>query len=277
MIFMPNKLLTINKEEKKLLLQTYFRNNCIFFAPNNIVMQGRGFAFSMIPALKKFYANDPEGFKEAFSRHYEFFNTHACMAGLIAGLAVAMEKEKTEKGKVDGEMISKIKASLMGPLAGIGDSFFFNCVRIIAAGIAIGFASEGNFLGTLIFILIYGGSYLVIKWYLMVAGYKAGSEMIDKAFNSGIIPIITKLAGIVGMIMVGATIATNVNVNIAFAPVIGGSELNIQSILDGIAPGILSIVVWYILFKAVKKGFSPMKLVLLVLVMCILLSFLGIF
>ena len=267
----------LTAEERKLLRQTYVRNNCIFFAPNNIVMCGRGFALSMIPALKKFYANDQEGFNEAFSRHFEFFNTHACMAGLLAGLVVALEKEKAEKGTVEGGTISNIKASLMGPLAGIGDSFFFNCIRIIAAGIGIGFAQQGNILGAFIFILIYGGSYLVLKYYLLVAGYKVGTGLIDKAFSSGIIPLLTKLAGIMGMIMVGATIATNVNVVIAAKPVIGGASLDIQGILDGIAPGILSLIAWFITFKAVKKGLSPMKLVLIILGLCIVLSFIGVF
>lgn len=273
---MPKRL-DLTVDEKKLLWQTYLRNNCIFLAPNNIVMCGRGFALSMIPALKKYYADDQEGFNEAFSRHFEFFNTHACMAGLIAGLTVALEKEKAEKQTVEGTTISNIKASLMGPLAGIGDSFFFNCIRIIAAGIGIGFAQQGNILGALIFILIYGGSYLIIKYYLLVAGYKVGTGLIDKAFSSGIIPLLTKLAGIMGMIMVGATIATNINITIALKPVIGGAVLDIQSILDGIAPGLLSLIAWFATFKAVKKGYSPMRLVLIILGLCIVLSFLGIF
>lgn len=272
---MPKNELT--KAEKTLLRKTFIRNNCIFLGANNINMQGRGFAFSMIPALQEYYKDDPEGYKEAFSRHLEFFNTHACCAGIVAGLAVAMEREKTTKGTVDGETISKIKTSLMGPLAGIGDSFFFNCLRIIAAGIGIGFCAQGNILGTLIFILIYGGSYLVLKYNLLVQSYVAGTKLIDKAFESGVIPLITKLAGIMGMIMVGAMVASNVRITIAAVPNIGGAPLEIQAILDRIAPGLLSLILWFVSLKAVKKGFSPMKLVLLILVACIALAALGVF
>ena len=38
----------------------------------------------------------------------------------------------------------KALSSFMGPTAGIGDAFFFNCLRVIAAGIAIGLCSQAN-------------------------------------------------------------------------------------------------------------------------------------
>ncbi len=41
-------------------------------------------------------------------------------------------------------MITNIKTSLMGPLAAIGDSLFFNCIRVISGGIGIALASQGN-------------------------------------------------------------------------------------------------------------------------------------
>ena len=65
-------------------------------------------------------------------------------------------KERKEKGTVDADTIESIKVALMGPAAGIGDAFFFNCVRVIAAGIGIGLAAQGNLLGSIIFAVIYG-------------------------------------------------------------------------------------------------------------------------
>ena len=51
------------------------------------------------------------------------------------------------RSSVDDDTIENIKVALMGPTAGIGDAFFFNCVRVIAAGIGIGLCAEGNLLG----------------------------------------------------------------------------------------------------------------------------------
>ena len=84
--------------EEKTARQTYIHNNCIFLAPNNIVMCGRGFALTMIGAEEFFMPTIRKASTKAFSRHFEwFFNTHACMAGLIAGLVVALEKKKLKK------------------------------------------------------------------------------------------------------------------------------------------------------------------------------------
>ena len=47
----------------------------------------------------------------------------------------------------DTSSIVAIKAALMGPLAGIGDSLLFSVVRVIAAGIGISFALQGSILG----------------------------------------------------------------------------------------------------------------------------------
>ena len=266
----------LTSAEKSLLTKTFVRNSCIFFGSNNISMQGRAFAFSMLPVLREYYKDDPEEMRKSFVRYNELFNTHACMAGLIAGICVAMEKEKAQKGSVDGETISRIKTSLMGPTAGVGDAFFFNCIRVIAAGIGIGFASQGNILGALLFVLIYGGSYLVIKAFLLVQGYKVGTKLIDEAFKSGVIPIVTKLAGIVGMTMVGAMIATNVTINVVAKPVFNGAVVDIQAALDMIAPGLLSLILWFVLMKFVRKGINPVWLVLAVIVICVILAALGI-
>ena len=102
----------------------------------------------------------------------------------------------------------------MGPTAGIGDAFFFNCLRVIAAGIGIGLCEQGNILGTFLFILIYGVSQLVGRWYLLRIGYSFGTSFIDSIFESGLMEPLTKSAGIVGLTMVGAMVATTVKVKL---------------------------------------------------------------
>lgn len=77
---------------------------------------------------------------------------------MIAGITYALEKQKKTSGGVDDDVIENIKVALMGPTAGIGDAFFFNCLRVIAAGIAIGLCAQANFLGVILFVLIYGFS-----------------------------------------------------------------------------------------------------------------------
>ncbi|MDI5434784.1 PTS system mannose/fructose/sorbose family transporter subunit IID, partial [Salmonella enterica subsp. enterica serovar Kentucky] len=41
------------------------------------------------------------------------------------GITVAMEEKNSQQKEMDASSIDNVKASLMGPLAGIGDSFFW--------------------------------------------------------------------------------------------------------------------------------------------------------
>ena len=161
---MPNKQNTISPEEKKILNKCYWGSLSCMRTTSNVVGQGRAMVLSTAPVIEKYYQDD-EAKKEALTRHAsEYINTNQTMYGLLAGIACAMEKERAEKGNVEPGTITSVIASLMGPLAGIGDSFFFNCVRVIVAGIAIGIAADGNLLGPLLFVALFGISpiYIII-------------------------------------------------------------------------------------------------------------------
>ena len=212
---------------------------------SNVVGQGRAMVLSTAPVIEKYYQDD-EAKKEALTRHAsEYINTNQTMYGLLAGIACAMEKERAEKGNVDPGTITSVIASLMGPLAGIGDSFFFNCVRVIVAGIAIGIAADGNLLGPLLFVALFGFGLLALKYVLFMTGYRTGTSLIDQASESGIISMLMEVAGILGAMMVGVLIASNIKINIALAPVVNGAEINIQGILDNVMPCLLSLVLWW--------------------------------
>ena len=247
-------------------------------ASSQVSMQSKCFAMAMSPGLDIFYKNNPEGKKRAFYRHAsEFFNTHQVFLGLLVGIALAMEKKNAETDEDLGESISALKASLMGPTAGIGDSFFFNCYRVIIAGICIGLCADGSLVGVIGFIVFYGCALLLYKYLFMTAGYKYGTTLISAAFERGIIPVLTEAAGILGAVMVGALVASNVNISVALAPVIGGAEVNFQSMLDNICPGLLSILLWGWSFSRIQKGWSPTKLIFVIMGACIVLALFGIF
>lgn len=188
-----------------------------------------------------------------------------------------MESEKVKKGTVTDDTIESVKVSLMGPTAGIGDAFFFNVVRVIAAGIAIGLAQTGNILGPLLFIGLYGGSQLIIRWYLLRIGYTLGTSFIDSVFESGLINTLTKAASILGLTMVGAMVATTVKVNLAWVITVGGAKIVVLDVINTIMPNILSVALVFFLVSLIKKGVKPMMLVLGVLAVTIFLAFFKIF
>ena len=261
-----NKAPKLTPEERKMLNKSFYFSLGTNMASSKVSQQSKCFAMAMYPGLEMFY-DDPEDRKKAFYRHAgEFFNTHQVFLGLLVGIALAMEKQQAEHPEEDiTETISTLKASLMGPTAGIGDSFFFNCYRVIIAGLCIGLSANGSLLGVILFVLLYGGLLLVYKY-----------SLITEAFERGIVPLITEAAGILGAIMVGALIAQNVSIKIALQPVIGGAAIDFQGMLDSIMPGLLSLLLWGWSFSWVQKGWSPTKLIFLIMGGCIVLAFFGI-
>lgn len=228
-------------EEKKTLKKMFWNSRLVFSSFNMVKMEGNAFALTMEPALDELYKDKKEK-AEAMRRHDGFFNTHAVLFSLIAGITYALERQKKETGAVDDTTIENIKVALMGPTAGIGDAFFFNCLRVIAAGIAIGLCSQANILGVLLFILIYGGSQLAGSWYLLKTGYKYGTTFIDTIFSSGLMQALTKAASIMGITMVGAMVASSVKVKLAWTITIGEASVVVLDILDSIIPGALLLL-----------------------------------
>ncbi len=267
----------LSPEEKKLMRKVQIRSHGVFVGVTYVNMQGNGFTYSLIPVIEEIYKDDPEGRKEAYIRHQQFFNTHAVPFSFIVGLAWAMEKEKKENGSVDGETISSLKSALMGPTAGMFDNLFFNCLRIIAAGVGIGLAQQGNPLGAILFLLIYGVPQSIVKFLFVRMGYTYGTSFIDKMFKTGLMSSFTKAASIIGIAMVGAMTASMVNVPLNFILNIGPASLEVAPVLDTIFPGFLSIVLLFIYVLLLKRGLKPIHLILITIVVGLLGAFAGIF
>lgn len=267
---------TVSAEDKKILNKMFWLSHLVFVDFNMVKMEANGFTLTMSPAIESIYKDDEEGRKEAVLRHQAFFNTHAVAFSFIAGLSYAMEKQH-KAGNVDGATIENIKAALMGPTAGMFDSLFFNCLRIIAAGIAIGMCSQGNAVGVLLFILLYGVTQSVAKYYLLNAGYTFGTSFIDSVFSSGLMSVLTKSASVLGLMMVGAMTASMVSVPLNWTIVTGDTSVVVADVLNSIFPGLLGVIMLFIMVRLIKKGWRPTKLILLVFIIAFAGALLGIF
>lgn len=99
-------------------------------------MQNVGFAFTIMPALKKLYPAKKD-YGAAIQRHLDFFNVHPYMVGIIVGLVLRQEERMARAGVIDAKKINSLKNVLAGPLAAIGDAFFWGLWRPFIALIAI--------------------------------------------------------------------------------------------------------------------------------------------
>ena len=214
-----------------------------------------GFLWQIMPALNRYYKDQPEKKKEALYRHVQFCNVSNAIYPFLAGLVASMEKENSEVDDFDTSSIVAIKAALMGPLAGIGDSLLFSVVRVIAAGIGISFALQGSILGPILFFLIYNGCTMALRFSLGYVGFISGSSFITNMYQNGTLKILTKCAGILGLIMVGAMTASTVKFTTAISiPIPGGEAVALQSSLDTLFLGLVPLLLTFACKKLLDKN-----------------------
>lgn len=267
---------TLTVEDKKMCRSMYWRTMTLSATYNYETMQALGFMYAMMPAINRFYKTEEEK-SAALKRHNELFNTTPTMGGIITGLAASMEKEASRSDDFDTASISAIKVALMGPFAGIGDSLFWGSLRVISLGVGIGLAQSGSILGAILHLLIYNIPAHIIRYFGVFLGFEMGGNLMQTASESGIMGKLTKGAGIVGLMTVGAMACTMTNFKIDKVFTIQGSELAIQNILDTIFPNLLPLLLTFVCYKAIKKNVNPAVLMLILLVFGVIGKYIGVF
>ena len=103
-------------------------------------MMGMACGHTFVPVIDDLYKDDPDGAakrKEVMEREMEFFNVHIEFGSCILGMAIALEEQKSLGEPIPGEFITSLKTSLMGPLAGIGDTIYQGVLIPILLAICI--------------------------------------------------------------------------------------------------------------------------------------------
>lgn len=237
-----------------------------------------GYLFGMAPIIDNLYdESDPEQLekkKEAYRRHMQLYNATPQLTSFILGLTASMEEQYAENpDSIDPEAITATKTSLMGPLSGIGDSFFQGTIRIVAFGLGIALAQQGSILGPILAMLIsFFPSYLV-TWYGGKLGYEMGTTSLEKIYNEGIMDKMMYGLNVVGMAVVGAMTASLVELT---TPITYGENFVLQDILDSILPKVVPLCVTLLLYWMIKKGYSTTWILVGCIVVGIALSAFGI-
>lgn len=267
--------LDLTKEEKKMVFQIARRSHTMSAPYNWEKMQALSFLYTMIPVINRYYPNKEDRI-EGYKRHWELFNTTPTVSGFITGLAASMEKQGAEDPTFDKTSINAVKASLMGPFAGIGDSIFQASWRVICMGIGLSLSANGSILGPIVFLVLYNAVAAVVRFGLPFLGYGLGSKFMEQAEETGIMAFVTKAAGIVGLMTVGAMTATMVTLKIGFVFDMNGAEQSIQEMLDSIFPCILPLLLTLGCFKLLNKKMNPTILILAIMILAILATYAGI-
>lgn len=234
------------------------------------------FCYSMLPVIKKLYPTKEEQ-TEAMQRHLEFFNTTPHLSTLILGITAAMEEQNANDPEFETESINNVKVSLMGPLAGIGDSFIWGTLRIIATGVGVSLAAQGNILGPLLFLLLFNIPAQGLRFYLIHAGYKLGSGFLAKVQESGLMEILTYGASVLGLMVIGGMTAENVAITVPLVIGSGETATTLGDICNTIMPGLLPLAFTLLMYWLVsKKNVKTTTLLVALVVVGLTGSFFGI-
>ena len=147
-------------------------------------MQNIGFLYAMAPVIREL-SGDGEVPSKALKRHIEFFNTHPYMASSILGVTASMEYERGEEGREEeGEAITMMKETLSGPLAALGDGFFWSSLKPLTSITAVVAGFMGSIMAPILFLLLYNSFHL----WMRIMGFLVGMKK-----KSGIITFIEEL------------------------------------------------------------------------------------
>jgi len=298
--------LQLSKSDRK---KVWWRSQFLQGSWNYERMQNLGWAYSLIPAIKKLYTTK-EDQAAALERHLEFFNTHPYVAAPIMGVTLALEEERANGVEIDDAAIQGVKIGMMGPLAGIGDPVFWFTVRPILGALGASLAASGNLVGPLLFFFGWNAIRMAFLWYTQEFGYKAGSE-ITKDMSGGILKDITKGASILGMFILavlvqrwvsinftvnlpGKQLAEGAYINFPEGPVsgaelkgilgqaLGGLSLDkiqpqtLQGQLNSLIPGLMGLLLTFLCMWLLKKKVSPIAIILALFAVGIAARFFGI-
>lgn len=265
-----------NKITKTDLNKMFWRSQLIQFSHNYERMQSLSTLYALTPILSRLYKDKTkEECVNAQKRHLEFFNSHPVLIPFILGVTTALEESTTEEEK---ESVIAVKTSLMGPLAGLGDSLLNFTWFPIAGSIGASFAIQGNFIGPILMFLMINLLYFPLKYYGIHWGYERGRSILTSENGKKILDRITTSANVLGVMVAGALITSTVKLNLGVQFGDGDEAIKLQEMLDKVLPNMLPLILTLVCLYLMKKwnGKHIVSMIFVIIGVAIVLSYFGI-
>lgn len=273
-----SKVSTISKDSsitKKDFWSCYWRSLVCDASWNYERMQNLAFVYMMAPIIRRVYKNEADK-AAALKRHLEFMSVTPHISTLLVGIAGAMEEENSKNPDFDERSISAVKSSLMGPLAGIGDSFFWGTLKIIAAGIGISLAQQGNIFGPILFLLVINVPAFVLRYVCLDKGFKYGTKFFNEVNASGIVAKVTSGLSMMGLMVIGGMTASMIYFELP--TMIGSGEFAepLMNYINQIMPSLFPALFFGIMFWLLGKKVKTTTILYVLILSSIALAALGI-
>ena len=219
-------------------------------------MQACGWLWGILPGLQKIHTNK-EDLKASMAHNLDFLNTHPFLVTFVMGIVLSLEQNKA-----DTQTIRSVRISAAGPLGGIGDALFWLTLVPITAGLTANMAMERNILGAILFLIIFNVVQFIVRFGLMYWSYGLGTKAVTMLTSNA--KEFTRAASILGIFVVGGLIANYGGTTVRM--IVGDTQINIQGLLDGVLPKLIPLLITLGIYVLIKKGWTPVRCIILILV-----------
>ena len=246
------------------LLKVFLRSFLIQASWSYDRMQSLGFAYAIQPVLQRLYP-EREEYRSRLDLHMEYFNTQPYLAAFILGATARMELERASGRDRDAD-ISGLKSALMAPLGALGDSFFWGALTPLAAVIAVAVLMTGAWWAPLLFLVLYNSWHVGLRAEVFVWGYQSAGDAVALMARYSF----TKMARLfkaVSLAVIGGVLGMASN----WRP-----ELKLTIFPPGFVNVAAGLVITLVLVVVLRKGGSPVKLMLGLAGICLALAYTGV-
>ena len=144
------------------------------FSPE--AMQSLGLLYVLEPAWPHLYPDAAER-QRAVERHLTPFNTHPYAAAALVG-GILFQEEKLARGEGSADDVSRFKQTLMGPLAALGDGFYWLSLRPAVGALAAVLVPVIGPWAALAVLAMYNAVHLATRVWLFATGYREGAGVV---------------------------------------------------------------------------------------------------
>ncbi len=196
-----------NSINAKLFIRTFFVQSLWNFER----LQNIGFLYVLYPVFKKLYP-DKNKRKEVLLRHIGFFNTNPYMANIVFAMIINAESEIASGRSKNTKKPEILKSVISGPIAAIGDSFFWGTWRPVTSFVAIllsilainMFDADYLWVAPIAFIFLYNIVHILFRYWILFISFRLNEQMIKLVAKFEL----TYIGDIVRLIGLAAIVAT---------------------------------------------------------------------
>lgn len=239
--------------KRSVLLNIFLRSLTVQVSFNFWRMQNLGFAFAMLPLIRRRGGERSDMAALAVS-HLQMFNTHPYMVAPVIGAVTQLEQEGRRSEAVE------LKKALMAPYAAIGDSFFWGALRSFAALGALLAVCAGIWPVLLTFFIIYSPAHLWVRIRGFREGVLKGRNSID--FIRGLdLPALVGRVRLLSLVLIGLLAATAVD-----------AACRSWTFLPALPALAAAMAAFILCFLGVRRRISAVKLLYGMSLLCMVLS-----